>query len=145
MTDAMLNVVELGPMVYGIGHAAHYYFGKHHSALTVRECAFLASMLPGPKVYNPYRRMDRVMKRSDRILRRMVAARMISKEQYGAALAEVPNLAGITRKVEKSLTTPPPEEKPPEEAPGGGPVMIDHSPGAPGEPGPEEAPGTPLK
>ena len=141
--ELYLNVVELGPMVYGIGHASHYYFGKNPQALTVRECAFLASMLPGPKVYNPYRKMERVMKRSDRILRRMVAARMISREQYGAAMAEVPNLAGLERKVEKTLETPPPpEEKPPDEAPGGGPVLIEPSPAAPGEPGPEETPAT---
>jgi monofunctional biosynthetic peptidoglycan transglycosylase len=126
--ELYLNAVELGPMVYGIGHAAHYYFGKHPSALTVRECAFLASMLPGPKVYNPYRKMDRVMKRSDRILRRMVTARMISREEYDAAMTEVPSLAGLERKVEKTMESPPPEEKPPPEAPGGGPVVIESSP-----------------
>jgi monofunctional biosynthetic peptidoglycan transglycosylase len=137
--ELYLNVVELGPMVYGVGHAAHYYFGKPPSGLTVRECAFLASMLPGPKVYNPYRKMDRVMKRSDRILRRMVAARMISREEYDAAMAEIPNLAGLARKVEKTLETPPPEEKPPEEAPGGGPVVIEPSPPVKSpEPGPDE-------
>jgi monofunctional biosynthetic peptidoglycan transglycosylase len=124
--ELYLNIVELGPMVYGVGHAAEYYFGKHPSALTVRECAFLASMLPGPKVYDPYRKMGRVMKRSDRILRRMAGARMISREEYEAAMAEVPNLAGLERKVEKTLETPPPEEKPPEEAPGG-PVVIEPS------------------
>ena len=128
--ELYLNVVELGPMVYGIGHASHYYFGKGPSALTVRECAFLASMLPGPKVYNPYRKMDRVMKRSDRILRRMVAARMISREEYDAALSEVPNLAGIARKVEKTLEAPPPEEKAPGEASGEGPVILDEPPPA---------------
>jgi monofunctional biosynthetic peptidoglycan transglycosylase len=136
--ELYLNVVEFGPMVYGVGHAAHYYFGKHPSAMTLRECAFLASMLPGPKVYNPYRKMDRVMKRSDRILRRMVAARMISREEYDAARAEVPNLAGLVRKVEKTLETPPPEEKPPEEAPGGGPVVIETTTAASPEPGSEE-------
>ena len=140
--ELYLNVVELGPMVYGIGHAAHYYFGKGPSALTVRECAFLASMLPGPKVYNPYRKMDRVMKRSDRILRRMVAARMISREEYDAALSEVPNLAGIARKVEKTLEAPPPEEKAPGEASGEGPAIIDEIPPAasPEEPRSEETP-----
>ena len=125
--ELYLNVVEFGPMVYGIGHAAQYYFGKPPPALTVRECAFLASMLPGPKVYNPYRKMDRVMRRSDRILRRMVTARLISKEEFDAAMAEVPNLAGLERKVEKTLETPPPEESPPGEAPGGGPVAIEPS------------------
>jgi len=129
--ELYLNVVELGPMVYGIGHAAHYFFGKHPSALTVRECAFLASMLPGPKVYNPYRKMDRVMKRSDRILRRMVAARMISREEFDAALSEVPNLAGIARKVEKTMESPPPEEKPPAEAPDGGPMIVEEPPASP--------------
>jgi monofunctional glycosyltransferase len=115
--ELYLNVVELGPMVYGVGHASHYYFGKPPSALTVRECAFLASMLPGPKIYNPYRKMGRVMKRSDRVLRRMVAARMISREEFDAAISEVPNLEGIARKVEKTLETPLPEETPPGEAP----------------------------
>jgi len=85
-------------------------------------------MLPGPKVYNPYRKMDRVMKRSDRILRRMVSARMISKEEYDAAMTEVPNLTGLERKVEKTLETPPPEENRPEETPGGGPGVIEPSP-----------------
>ena len=126
--ELYLNVVEFGPMVYGIGHAAQYYFGKSPSALTVRECAFLASMLPGPKIYNPYRKMERVMKRSDRILRRMVAARMISREEYDTAMAEVPNLVGLKRKVEKTLETPPPEEKSPEEASAGGPAIIEPSP-----------------
>jgi monofunctional biosynthetic peptidoglycan transglycosylase len=124
--ELYLNVVEMGPMVYGVGHASNYYFGKPVSALTVRECAFLASMLPGPKVYDPYRKMDRVMKRSDRILRRMVAARMITQEEYEAALSEVPNLAGMEKKVEKTMAAPPPEESPAvppaEEAPGGAPA-----------------------
>ncbi len=54
--ELYLNVVELGPMVYGIGHGAHYYFGKPADSLTPRESAFLAAMLPGPrKAYNPYK------------------------------------------------------------------------------------------
>jgi monofunctional biosynthetic peptidoglycan transglycosylase len=104
--ELYLNVVELGPMVYGVGHAADYYFGKSPSAMTVRECSFLAAMLPGPRIYDPYRKMPRVMKRSNRILRRMVGARMITREEYQAAMAEVPNLAGLERKVEKTLENP---------------------------------------
>jgi len=135
--ELYLNIVELGPMVYGVGHASNYYFGKPPSALTLRECAFFASMLPGPKVYDPYRKMDRVMKRSDRILRRMAAAKMITREECEAALSEVPNLAGLERKVEKTLAAPPPEEENvPEEAPGGGPGIPDAAP-SPSEPEPE--------
>ena len=52
--ELYLNVIELGPMVYGIGHGARYYFGKDAARLTPRECAFLAAMLPGPRLaYNP--------------------------------------------------------------------------------------------
>ena len=109
--ELYLNAVELGPMIYGVGHASSYYFGKSPSALTVRESAFLVSMLPGPKVYNPYRKLDRVVRRSDRILRRMFAAKMITEAEYNAALAESPNIAGLERKVEKTLAAPPPEEK----------------------------------
>jgi monofunctional biosynthetic peptidoglycan transglycosylase len=138
--ELYLNAVELGPMIYGVGRASHYYFGKHPSALTVRESAFLASMLPGPKVYNPYRRLDRVMRRSNRILRRMYAARMITEEQYRAALAEEPNISGLERKVEKTMAAPPPEETPPVPLPGSEPLMLESPPVKEGGP---EAPGEP--
>ncbi len=110
--ELYLNVVELGPMVYGVGRASRYYFGKAPSSLTLRECTFLAAMLPGPKVYNPYRKMGRVVTRSNRILRRMAAARMITPEEYRAALPEIPNLAGLEKKVEKTLAEPPPAGSP---------------------------------
>lgn len=102
--ELYLNVVELGPMVYGVGHGARYYFGKPPQALTPREAAFLAAMLPGPRVaYNPYRNLNRVLKRSDHILRQLVNQGIISKAVYQAALASHPNIAGMQRKVEKSL------------------------------------------
>ncbi len=102
--ELYLNVVELGPMVYGIGHGAHYYFGKPASALTPRECAFLAAMLPGPRVaYNPYRNIDKVLKRSDMILGLLRRKGVLSEEEYRRAMAEMPNIAGLQRKVEESL------------------------------------------
>ena len=122
--ELYLNAVELGPMVYGVGHASSYYFGKPPSALTVRESSFLASMLPGPKVYDPYRKLDRVVRRSDRILRRMFAAKMITEEEYKAALAESPNIAGLERKVEKTMESPPAEEKVPAPLPENGPQEL---------------------
>jgi len=127
--ELYLNIVELGPMVYGVGHASAYYFGKFPPALTLRESAFLAAMLPGPRVYNPYRNFDRVLRRSQRILRRMFAARMISEAEYRAALAEEPNVERLARKVEKTIAASLPEEPvpPPEE-------LVP----APGEPAPDE-------
>jgi monofunctional biosynthetic peptidoglycan transglycosylase len=126
--ELYLNAVELGPMVYGVGHASRYYFGKNPAGLTVRESAFLASMLPGPRVYDPYRKLGRVVRRSDRILRRMFAARMITEEEYRGALAESPNIAGLERKVETTMAAPPPEEKPPVPVPAIGPGLLDSPP-----------------
>jgi len=49
MLEVYFNVVEWGKNVYGIGEAAHYYFGKSPSELTLGEGIFLASILPHPK------------------------------------------------------------------------------------------------
>ena len=105
--ELYLNVVELGPMVYGIGRGAQYYFGKPVSALTPRECAFLAAMLPGPRLaYNPYKNLDKVLKRSDMILRLLRQKGVLGETEYQAALAESPNIAGMQRKVDELITAP---------------------------------------
>lgn len=103
-----LNVVELGPMVYGIGHGAQYYFGKPASALTPRECAFLAAMLPGPRVaYNPYKNLGKVLKRSDMILRLLRKNGVLGEGEYQAALAQSPNVGRMQQKVDEVISTPP--------------------------------------
>ncbi len=102
--ELYLNVVELGPMVYGIGHGARYYFGKPASAMTPRECAFLAAMLPGPRVaYNPYKNLDKVLKRSTMILRLLRNKGVLSAGEYQQALGQEPNIAGLQRKVDQSI------------------------------------------
>ncbi len=47
--EIYFNVIEFGPGIYGIGRAAHHYFGKPASALTPRESAYFSSILPNPK------------------------------------------------------------------------------------------------
>lgn len=102
--ELYLNVVELGPMVHGIGQGAQYYFDKPASRLSPRECAFLASMLPGPQVvFNPYLHLSKVMKRSDMILRLLRDRGILSEEEYLRALAETLNINGMQKKVDNSL------------------------------------------
>jgi monofunctional biosynthetic peptidoglycan transglycosylase len=102
--ELYLNVVELGPMVYGIGHGARYYFGKPASALTPRECAFLAAMLPGPRIaYNPYRNLQKVVRRSDMILKLLRRKGVLSEAEYRIALAQEPNVSGLQRKIDESI------------------------------------------
>jgi len=102
--ELYLNVVELGPMVYGVGHASRYYFGKPAAEMTPRECAFLAAMLPGPRVaYNPYRNMAKVLRRSDMILKLLKSRQVLSEEEYATAVATAPNINGLQKKVEESI------------------------------------------
>lgn len=106
--ELYLNVVELGPMVYGIGHGSRYYFGKPASALTPRECAFLAAMLPGPRLaYNPYKNLGKVVKRSDMILKLLRKRGVLDEGEYQAAMVSELNIAGLQRKVDQSVSAPP--------------------------------------
>jgi monofunctional biosynthetic peptidoglycan transglycosylase len=107
IVELYLNVVELGPMVYGIGHGSRYYFGKPPSAMSPRECAFLAAMLPGPRVaYNPYKNLDKVLKRSDMILGLLRKKGVLSEDEYRQALAELPNVGRLQRKVDENIQKP---------------------------------------
>ena len=52
--EVYANIVELGPGVFGFDSAALYYFNENASELSVREMAFLVSILPGPRLYHRY-------------------------------------------------------------------------------------------
>jgi monofunctional biosynthetic peptidoglycan transglycosylase len=47
--EVYLNVAEFGPQVFGAEAASRQYFGKSASALSGREAALLAAVLPNPK------------------------------------------------------------------------------------------------
>ncbi len=49
MLEVYFNVIEWGPNVYGIGEASQFYFQKTPAYLTLKECLFLASIVPSPK------------------------------------------------------------------------------------------------
>jgi hypothetical protein len=70
-----LNIVEFGPGIYGVGNAADAWFIKRPSGLTPREAAFLASILPAPRMWHerisrtgkvPVRRVNEVLSRMGR-------------------------------------------------------------------------------
>jgi len=49
MYEVYLNIIEMGPMIYGVNEAAHFYFDKDVSKLTLAEAIYLASIVPHPK------------------------------------------------------------------------------------------------
>jgi monofunctional biosynthetic peptidoglycan transglycosylase len=76
--EIYLNVVELGPGIYGAEAAARHYFGKSARSLSDREAAQLAASLPFPIGWHPgvnsraYKRYVQVL------LRRMNQARWLN-------------------------------------------------------------------
>ncbi|MBK8254626.1 MAG: transglycosylase domain-containing protein [Polyangiaceae bacterium] len=48
--ELYLNVIELGPMVYGVGAAAQHYFRTEASQLSLGQALYLSSIMPNPKV-----------------------------------------------------------------------------------------------
>jgi len=49
MYEVYLNIIEWGRNIYGIGEAAHYYFDKTPSELSLGEAIYLAHIVPKPK------------------------------------------------------------------------------------------------
>jgi membrane peptidoglycan carboxypeptidase len=48
--ELYLNVVEFGPLIYGIGPAARYYFSASARELSLGQALYVASIMPNPKL-----------------------------------------------------------------------------------------------
>lgn len=94
--ELYLNVVELGPLVYGVGEGARYLFHQPVAELNPAQCAFLAAILPGPRVaYNPALRPRKVRRRAEHILRLLDGRGVLDAEGYTAARADLENAEGV--------------------------------------------------
>lgn len=86
--EIYLNEVEWGEKLYGIEAASRYYFDKHVSELTLAEASLLAGMLPNPRYFNPYKRMDKAKERQERVLSNMLQAKIITEDLYRSAVSD---------------------------------------------------------
>ena len=59
--NTYLNIIYVGPNVYGVEMGAKYYFDKSASDLDLAECAFLAGLNHSPNTYNPFGDKDNVL------------------------------------------------------------------------------------
>ena len=93
--EKYLNVVEFGDGIYGVRSAALHYFHKSPSELNPLEAAYLAHLLPNPKVYSRSFRSGSLTpfsrKSVSTILRRMEAYHKLSPESYALAINELPH------------------------------------------------------
>ena len=100
--ELYLNIVELGPGIYGIGRAARYYFDKTAAELNLVECAFLASILPNPRKYHYHFRRGKVSenwrKGLERTLQVMVKRDRITPADFRAAAPYAPEFRQLRRR-----------------------------------------------
>ena len=92
--ELYLNVIYVGPNIYGVQTGAKYYFSKDATDLSLAECAFLAGINNAPNSYNPFGDADnseKIENRTKTVLSKMLELEYINQEEYSSAVEEVEN------------------------------------------------------
>ncbi len=89
-----LNTIYFGRGAYGVQAAAQAYFGKDAKALTLRECAVIASVLNNPSAFDPANGKDQkhaLLARYRYVLEGMASMNSISEEKAQKAERHLPS------------------------------------------------------
>lgn len=82
--ESYLNEIYLGQAgpvsIYGVGEAAHRYFGKTVETLSIEEMALIVGMIKGPNVYSPVKNIENATKRRNVVLRRLRDEGMLTED-----------------------------------------------------------------
>ena len=92
--ETYLNVIYVGPNIYGVETGAIYYFNKSAANLSLAECAFLAGINNSPNSYNPFGDEDnseKINNRTKTVLGKMQELGYITEEELNEANLEVDN------------------------------------------------------
>jgi len=90
--EAYLNIIYVGPNIYGVASGSKYYFNKNISNLSLAECAFLAGINNAPISYNPFsekNNLDKISKRTKIVLNKMFELKYINEDEYNQAIKDV--------------------------------------------------------
>lgn len=114
--ETYLNVVELGPGIFGAGAAARVYFDRSPEKLSRDQAALLAATLPAPLSRNPGASTAPLRRRQRMILSRM------GRWYEGPSLAEEEAVAGEeeTESAPEVVPSEPIDLEPPVEEPAAG-------------------------
>lgn len=92
--EMYLNIIYVGPNIYGVQTGAKYYFDKDVSELSLAECAYLAGINNSPNSYNPFTDSDNtelITNRTLTVLQKMLELGYINEAEYNEAEKEVNN------------------------------------------------------
>lgn len=81
-----LNAVTFGNNQEGIYAAAHYYFDKEVSQLSLTECAAVVAITKSPRYIEPYNNPDENKKRRQTVMYYMYEQGLINKQEYEMAV-----------------------------------------------------------
>lgn len=88
--ESYLNEIYLGQAgsvaIYGVGEAAHRYFGKRLEELTIEEVAMIAGLIKGPNTYAPTKNLEQATHRRDVVLRRLREEGRLTEAEWKAAV-----------------------------------------------------------
>ena len=75
------NTMEYGSNAFGIKSAAHTFFNKEPSELTINESAMLVGVVNAPSRYNPHRNPESALRRRNTVLDRMFVGGYITRSE----------------------------------------------------------------
>ncbi len=125
--ESYLNEIYLGQAgfvsIYGVGEAAHRYFGKSVSELSIGEMAMIAGLIKGPNTFAPTKHRALAQQRRDIVLRLLRGRGSLTEDEWKVAvnqpvevappddvLADAPYFVDtVLRQVEDALGAPLPE------------------------------------
>ncbi len=88
--ESYLNEIYLGQSgsvsIYGVGEAAHRYFGKTLDELTIDEVALIVGLIKGPNTYSPVKNVSNATARRDIVLRRLREQGVLTEEAWMSAV-----------------------------------------------------------
>ena len=90
--EMYLNIIYVGPNIYGVQTGAKYYFDKDVEDLSLAECAYLAGINNAPNAYNPFGDDDNtelITNRTSTVLAQMLDLGYIEQDEYDKAISEV--------------------------------------------------------
>ena len=92
--EMYLNIIYVGPNIYGVQAGSRYYFDKDAEDLSLAECAYLAGINNSPNSYNPFVDDDNtelITNRTNTVLQKMLELGYIEEDEYNEAVSEVNN------------------------------------------------------
>ena len=99
--EIYLNIVELGPNIYGAEAASRHYFGKSAANLAPLEAATLAALLPSPL----HSREKSLLYRRNAILARLTSVGYLTSDEYNRGKS-----TALFQKVAQEAPALPPED-----------------------------------